>query len=81
MIILLWARHADVWEAVSAIGRLDVWFPIIETCKIEGHGAGAIRWVTLINGGGEITDTIEEIDPVKKAGVSTTCLTLRRDLL
>lgn len=30
-----------VWNAISEIGRLDVWFPIIETCKVEGNGVGA----------------------------------------
>jgi len=50
-----------VWEAISRIGRLDVWFPIIETCKVEGNGPGALRYMTVA-GGGEIKDTIEEID-------------------
>lgn len=49
-----------VWEAVRNIGRLDVWFPIIETCRVEGEGAGASRYMTVA--GGEIKDTIEEID-------------------
>ena len=49
------------WEAIRKIGRLDVWFPIIETCRIEGTGVGAVRYMTLA-GGGEIKDTIEEID-------------------
>lgn len=53
-----------VWEAVRTIGRLDVWFPIIETCKVEGVGVGASRYMTLA-GGGEIKDTIEEIDDAR----------------
>ena len=53
---------AAVWEAVSGIGGLEVWFPIIETCVVEGRGAGAIRRMALINGGGEIQDSIEEVD-------------------
>lgn len=57
---------ATVWDAVSGIGRLDVWFPIIESCKIEGGGPGAIRRMTLVNGGGEIRDTIEDIDSVRR---------------
>lgn len=57
---------AAVWEAVSRIGGLDVWFPIIETCAVEGQGAGAVRRMTLVNDGGEIRDTIEEIDGAKK---------------
>ena len=51
-----------VWAAIRNIGRLDVWFPIIETCRIDGEGAGALRHMTIANGGGEIKDTIEEID-------------------
>jgi hypothetical protein len=53
------------WEAISKIGRLDVWFPIISTCKVEGYGAGAHRHMTL-EGGGEITDVIKEINPTIK---------------
>ncbi|WP_017364106.1 SRPBCC family protein [Methylococcus capsulatus] len=52
-----------VWKVVRNIGRLDVWFPIIETCRVEGEGAGALRYMTVA-GGGEIRDTIEEIDDV-----------------
>ena len=51
-----------VWEAISNIGRLDVWFPIIETCTVEGSGAGAKRNMSLVNGGGDIKDIIKEID-------------------
>jgi Polyketide cyclase / dehydrase and lipid transport len=55
-----------VWNAISGIDRLDVWFPIIESCAVEGEGSGAVRRITLINGGGEIKDTIEEVDPVTR---------------
>jgi len=54
-----------VWEAISKIGRLDIWFPFIETCKVEGDGPGALRYMTIADGGGDIKDTIEEIDPKK----------------
>lgn len=57
---------ADVaWAAVRKIGRLDVWFPIIETCRVEGEGAGALRYMTIADGG-DIKDTIEEIDDVNR---------------
>lgn len=52
----------SAWEAVSRIGRLDVWFPTIASCRIEGAGAGAHRYMTLKRGG-EITDRILHIDP------------------
>ncbi|MEI8362972.1 MAG: SRPBCC family protein [Betaproteobacteria bacterium] len=51
-----------VWDEISKIGRLDVWFPIIETCIVEGNGPGAKRNMTIVNNGGAINDTIEEID-------------------
>lgn len=51
-----------VWNAIRSIGGLDVWFPFIETCRVEGDGAGALRFMTIANNGGEIQDTIESID-------------------
>lgn len=51
-----------VWAAIRRIGRLDVWFPLIETCRVEGQGPGAVRYMTIANGGGDIKDTIEAID-------------------
>jgi hypothetical protein len=53
-----------VWAAIRNIGRLDVWFPIIETCRVEGEGAGALRYMTIA-GGGDIKDSIEEIDDTR----------------
>ena len=50
-----------LWRAVRGIGRLDVWFPIIASCRVERDGPGASRYLTLA-GGGDIRDTIEEID-------------------
>lgn len=50
-----------VWAAIRKIGRLDVWFPVIETCRVEGEGAGASRYMTIA-GGGDMKDTIKEID-------------------
>ena len=54
-----------VWQAICDIDRLDVWFPIIETCRVEGDGVGALRYMTIANNGGEIKDSIEEIDDSK----------------
>lgn len=51
-----------VWAAIRQIGRLDVWFPFIETCRVEGQGPGAVRYMAIANGGGDIKDTIETID-------------------
>lgn len=53
------------WEAIGKIGRLDVWFPTIATCRVEGDGIGAHRYMTL-NRGGDITDRIVEIDQARR---------------
>ncbi|MDX1915921.1 MAG: SRPBCC family protein [Methylophilus sp.] len=50
------------WEAISNIGRLDVWFSFLDSCRVEGNGLGARRYMTIANNGGEIHDIIEEID-------------------
>ncbi|HYE36459.1 SRPBCC family protein [Methylocaldum sp.] len=50
-----------VWAAISGIGGLDRWFPVIASCRVEGEGVGAIR-VLGLGDGGEIRDRIEEID-------------------
>ena len=55
-----------VWNVIRNIGRLEVWFPLLETCRVEGNGVGALRYMTIINNGGEIKDSIEEIDDVNK---------------
>ncbi|WOJ90973.1 SRPBCC family protein [Methylocapsa polymorpha] len=55
------APAEKAWEAISRIGRLDIWFPIIATCSVEGDGVGACRRMTTSDGG-EITDIIQEID-------------------
>lgn len=52
----------QVWEAIRSIGGLDAWFPFIETCRVEGTGSGALRFMTIANNGGEIQDIIESID-------------------
>jgi hypothetical protein len=53
------------WEAISKIGRLDVWFPTIATCTVEGDGVGAHRYITL-HRGGEINDRIVDINPTRR---------------
>jgi uncharacterized protein YndB with AHSA1/START domain len=53
------------WEAIRAIGRLDVWFPTIGSCRVEGAGVGAHRYLTLKRGG-DITDRVLEIDPARR---------------
>ena len=44
------------WAAIGEFGHLDVWFPSMVECRIEGEGVGAIRYLTLDGGLGSITD-------------------------
>lgn len=57
---------AKAWEAISKIGRLDVWFPILDSCRVEGDGPGAHRYLTIVNNGGNIHDIITDIDHEKR---------------
>ena len=49
-----------VWLAIRSIGGLDRWFPMMDSCRVEGQGVGAIRTLCLV-GGGEMRDRIGEI--------------------
>jgi uncharacterized protein YndB with AHSA1/START domain len=55
------ASPEHVWAAVRAVGGLDRWFPVIETCTVTGEGVGAVRVLGLV-GGGELHDRIDEVD-------------------
>jgi hypothetical protein len=52
------------FAVVAAIGGLDRLLPLIESCRVEGAGVGARRFLRLAAsaGGGEIEDRIDEID-------------------
>jgi hypothetical protein len=52
----------QAWEAIKQFGRLDVWFPSMAECKIEGDGIGAIRYLALDGGLGNITDRLVALD-------------------
>jgi len=60
---ILRAQAERVWAAIEAIGGLDRWFPIIDACRVEGVGEGALRVMTLADGAGEMRDRIVEIAP------------------
>jgi hypothetical protein len=55
---------ANVWDAIARFGRLDVWFPTISTCVVEGSGVGAVRRMDSMRGG-KIVDHIVDIRPEK----------------
>lgn len=56
------ATAEDVWAAIEAVGRLDVWFPSISGCVVAGSGVGARRRLTLDGGLGEMIDIVRSID-------------------
>jgi hypothetical protein len=57
---LIKAPTEEAWKALRSIGGLDRWFPIIETCRVDGEGVGAVRIMGL-SAGEEIRDRILEI--------------------
>lgn len=54
------APSDSVWLALKSIDGLDRWFPVIQSCRVEGEGVGAIRILGLADGG-EMRDRILEI--------------------
>jgi hypothetical protein len=54
--------HSEkTWKAISGIGGLERWFPVIKSCDVQGEGVGAIRTLELVQGG-KMRDRIDEID-------------------
>lgn len=58
---IITANADQAWAAISSIGGLDRWFPIITSCSVSGTGEGATRIMTLAEGA-TIKDRIETID-------------------
>ncbi len=52
----------QAWSAIRSFGRLDVWFPSMAECRIDGEAIGAIRYLTLDGGLGSITDHLIALD-------------------
>ena len=55
---------ARTWKAIEGIGGLDVWFPSITSCAVEGSGIGAIRRMDSVRGG-RLVDRIVDIQPAE----------------
>ena len=53
-----------VWDAIRSIGGLDRWFPVINSCRVEGRGVGAV-WIMDLGDGGEIRDRVIEVDDAR----------------
>jgi hypothetical protein len=56
------ADSTAVWRAISEIGGLQRWFPIISDCMVSGSGVGTTRTMYLVDNGGVMRDLIEEIN-------------------
>lgn len=50
------------WNALRDFGGLDLWFPAIEACTVEGSGIGARRELDLVGEGGRMVDYMRSLD-------------------
>jgi hypothetical protein len=48
------------WEVVRTGDRVDRWIPVVTSCRLEGHGAGARRTCTI--DGREVVESIATVD-------------------
>jgi hypothetical protein len=51
----------NVWELVSDFGGLDIFVEAVERCTVKGQGAGAVRTLTLQDGG-KVEEKLESFD-------------------
>lgn len=58
------AGAKEVWKWVSNFSALDKYVEAISDCTIEGSGIGAVRTLTLQDGG-KVKERLEEIDHEK----------------
>lgn len=54
------ATPERVWDIVSTGDGVDIWFPAITSCRLEGNGEGAKR--ICGSAAGDLYETIEKID-------------------
>ena len=50
------------WSVLRRFGELEVWFPIIASCRVEGDGIGAKRFMELEGGLGSLVDELIALD-------------------
>jgi len=61
------APAAKVWELLGDFGGVTKWGgSMLQSCKVEGEGVGAVRRVGL-PGGMEITERLEAFDAAKRS--------------
>ncbi|NOK57868.1 MAG: SRPBCC family protein [Chloroflexi bacterium AL-W] len=54
------AAPGRVWDIISTGDGVDLWFPAITSCRLEGNGEGAKR--ICGSTAGDLYETIEKID-------------------
>jgi mxaD protein len=59
------ASANELWKLVSDFGELDNFVEAVEKCTTEGSGVGAVRTLTLADGG-EVKEKLESLDPDKR---------------
>ena len=52
----------SAWSALRRFGGEEVWFPIIASCRVEGDGIGAMRFMELEGGLGSLVDELIALD-------------------
>ena len=57
------APAAQLWEMIGRFNTLGQWHPLVKRSKTEGKGKGALRQVSLVNGG----TMIERLEHVSDA--------------
>jgi hypothetical protein len=61
------APAAKVWELLGDFGGVTKWGgTMLQSCKVEGQGVGAVRHIGL-PGGLEITERLEAFDAAKRS--------------
>lgn len=56
------ATADSAWSVLRRFGELEVWFPAISSCRVEGEGIGAKRFMELEGGLGSIVDELITLD-------------------
>lgn len=55
------ASAYEVWDLVSDFGGLDKFVEAVEKCTVDGQGTGAVRTLTLQDGG-KVEEKLESLD-------------------
>lgn len=54
-----------VWQRIHGFGDLQSWLPGVTDCQVEGEGIGAVRTVTVADGG-QVIEELVAFDPAAR---------------